>query len=199
MRSIRCWTGLRGIFASFFDRERENTIQTWFSSLLWLLAAREAFRCASADTPPRLKFSFRLLGAGFLLFSVDETAMIHERTGDVVYRLIQQAGLNLHLTSSIAPVVLSPLAVAAGIWGFLAFRACFTRSSGSACCMGLGVGAVFLGGFVLDGLTNLLPWGEKAWLWQTEIILEETLEMLGVIMIFSGLIKYQESPVAESR
>ena len=69
-----------------FDLDRESNVPTWASSSLLLLAAFELFAVSRTDLEHARRYRLRwvLLGVIFVLLSLDESARLHERLGDVL-------------------------------------------------------------------------------------------------------------------
>jgi hypothetical protein len=179
-------------FRFLFDMERETTLQTWFSSVLWIFAAFQAFECAKHEWNADFRKIWRLAGGGFAFLSLDEAAMIHERTGDIIYKVLIQAGFPLKLTTSIAPVVLSPFIFLAIGGAVILLRSPFRNSDAAPRLMMAGAVALVAGGIVLDATTNGLNHESLEWLWQVEVIFEEGLEMFGAILMITGLRAHRE-------
>ena len=175
----------------FFDMDRECTIQSWFSSMIWFFCAQKAFACSRMKASASSKPCWMLLTFFFGLCSLDEVAMFHERFGVAFYKLLrphvsEALSLHAHWVLALAPILL--------IGGFCVCRAfvrCFAGSPQVAKKVCFGFALVMMGAVVLEAV--MVRDGQPAGLMtQIEVVVEETLEMMGVILILSGLLTYLE-------
>ncbi|WP_293401732.1 hypothetical protein [Phenylobacterium sp.] len=173
------------VLFQLFDLDGENNIPTWYTSLLWAMAARMAWVAHRREPDLVIRRSWILLGSVFLLLSLDEAASLHERLlglagdtlqdamgleGSFYYGWVLLAGMLAMLVAALlVPFVLrirrdvaACLVVAAILFlsGSLGFE---TISS-----------AVNLGWIASIDRTGLT--------WTRLIILEELLEMTGPIL-----------------
>ena len=170
----------------------ETNIPTWFSSLLWALAAVAAFECSWMAPSQGERRIWKGTAAGLLLLSIDEVAIMHESFADALQRHFFPAGIFHHFRASVWPVLFAPLVVC-GIAGATATLWHLLKKSPRARARVLaGIAMVAVGGWLIEATLNFLNHGSLEWLWRVEIVLEESLEMFGVIVLLSGLLLHQE-------
>lgn len=170
----------------------EGNLVTWFSSLLWALAALAAYQCFQASAEPLERRLWRWMSAGMLVLSIDEVAMIHESFGHALSKHFLSPVVKETFRATVWPVVLGPLVLFTVIVFSVAIWYCVRESVPAGRRIFLGVLMMLLGGWFLETTTNFLNHGPLEWLWQVEIIAEESLEMFGVIVLFSGLLIHQK-------
>jgi len=86
--ALRVFTGhgrLLG-FGAMFDVVKESNIPTWFSSVLLLLCSLLLWIASRSEASPTARY-WRALAVIFLVMSMDETAMLHERIGGALQEL----------------------------------------------------------------------------------------------------------------
>ncbi len=175
----------------FFDMDRECTIQSWFSSMIWFFCAQKAFACSRMKASASSKPCWMLLTFFFGLCSLDEVAMFHERFGKAFYKF-----LHPHVSEALAlhahwVLALTPILLIGGFCVCRAFLRCFEKSPQVAQKVCFGFALVIVGAVVLEAL--MVHDGQTPDLMvQLEVVFEETMEMLGVITILSGVLAYQE-------
>lgn len=174
------------VLHALFDLDGEGNLPAWFSSFqlalislcLWFMV----FRHRRPDKPSRAFFV--LLASGFLLWSADETAQMHERlTGWIGLRYVDWLPyfLNEH-KALVALFGITLLVIARLLWPDVAvFWKAHRRISLIAIC---GFCIVFLGGAVLEtiGYKYFLN-GATPLLYQAEVCVEEFFEMFGASLI----------------
>jgi hypothetical protein len=174
------------VLHALVDLDGEGNLPAWFSSFqlalislcLWFMV----FRHRKPDRPS--KTFFALLASGFLLWSADETAQMHERlTGWIGLRYVDWLPyfLNEH-KALIALLIIMLLIIARLLWrDVAAFWQAYRRISLIAIC---GFCIVALGGAVLEtiGYKYFLN-GTTPLLYQAEVCLEEFFEMFGASLI----------------
>lgn len=170
------------ILHALVDLDGEGNLPTWFSSFqLALIALSLGFL---ALQPRRIGETSRrfwgLLAAGFLFWSLDETAMLHERvTALLGARYVDWLPGYLLKHWFLLVALLATLLLALRLlWSDLMklWRAA-RRECGLALC---GLLIAFLGGAGLETVGYKLFQGSvNPFLYQTEVCLEEFFEMLG--------------------
>lgn len=161
------------------DLGMESNLPTWFSSLLWAVAAGFAWVCGRCGGARRDRNTFRVLAVLLALFSMDEVAMVHERVGGVLARRLLPDLVAVFPHTS-WPLVLGPpvlavlVAVALYAWPVLC------RTPRAAGLLIGGLTCAVAGGMVLEFAINFLNHMDLEWLWQLEVVAEETLELTGV-------------------
>jgi hypothetical protein len=167
-------------FTLLFDMDRENTLQSWFSGFLLILCALYAWDAAETQNKQLEKYVWRSLAALFLFFSADEIAMLHERLSQTLNHL-------WHFQDSakvLWPVILSPLLVlllGSLIW---AGRRVLSLQNPAHQKMILGLG-IFV--FAAMGTEMFVHNAFYQAFGTVLVFMEETCEMLGVILVLSGL------------
>lgn len=178
-------------FERLFDPAQEANIPTWFSSTLWLAAAVTACQCLEFVRSDRERKVWLIAAAGFLIFSIDETAMIHENIGKILPHHFFPPEFHTTFRATSWPITTAPLLIGLVIWCLTIFRKVLRGSHHAAGLLGGGFFAVFAGGYGLEMTTNLLNHGTLQWLWNIEEIVEESLEMAGILMMISGLLVHR--------
>ena len=175
------------------DLDAEGNLPTWFSSFqlaliaisLWALGARmrESHR-------PSRRF-LRGCGGFFLLLSIDETAMMHERiTASLGSRYIDWVPVYLgnHVYGSIL-CVLTLIACLAAAYPHLCGLWRMSRRASLIAAAGCGV--YVTGAAVLETVGyRMLEAGVSLALYRVEVAAEEFLEMLGASMILYGVLLF---------
>ncbi len=178
-----------------FALGEEANIPTWFSSTLWAINALAAYRCSKLIQTKNIKFLWILIALGFLAFSIDETAMIHENVFEVMSRVLPhgfRAGLLARFKATNWPIFASPFLVLTLAWLVITFRRLLKGSHTAAKFLFLGFSTVVLGGYGLEMITNFLNHDELQWVWDIENVFEESMEMIGAIVILSGLLIHSQ-------
>ena len=166
------------------DVNREGTAFVWLTSAaLWTIALASLYAAAanrSTGSPRRAWAGWLVIAAGFALLSLDETAQLHERVGDKASELIRIPGLpDLYAWV----LVVAPIALLGALWmlkwlgSTLGFRSTTTRLSMAA--VGLWVIVP-----VLESLDPSLGGPRPL------IVLEESLEMVGIVLFLAGVLLY---------
>ena len=183
-----------------FNLGYEANIPTWFSSFYWAIAFVAAFRCAQLTNQKFEKKLWILIALGFLAFSIDETAQIHENIFRIIDLFFPKTIRNEIVTNfkrSDWPIIASPFLVATLIALSFTLKRLLKGSPRAATLLGLGFFMVILGGWGLEITINFLNHGTLQWVWEIENVFEESLEMLGAITIISGLFAHHN--VLQSR
>lgn len=156
-----------------FDVDEENNLPTWFSgglasiTALWLWVQAQSSRTEADRWAPH----WRLLAFGFLLISLDEIAGIHESINTVI-----------SITWAI-PFGILALVIGLSYFSFLWALPTHTRNT-----FVLG-GMLFVGGAI--GIEMIgAPMVEDAMPYNLLTIVEEGMEMFGVIVFLAGLLRF---------
>ncbi|WP_188970047.1 multidrug transporter [Deinococcus aerolatus] len=177
----------RDLFIGLFDLNNESNMPANFSALILLLSAVtlgviawSRRQNASADA-----FSWRALTFIFGFLALDEAAMLHERTADITRSVVKADGI-LHYAWVL------PYGILALIVG-LAFVRFLIQLPGGIRSRVIVAGAVYvmgaLGFELLEGLVVSTE-GTQNLLNQSLIVVEEGMEMLGVILFIGALLSY---------
>ncbi|WGU40493.1 MULTISPECIES: hypothetical protein [unclassified Phenylobacterium] len=176
-----------------FDLNGENNVPTWFTALVWAMAAGLAMvasrREFSSDSV--MRWSWFLLGGVFLLLSLDEVGSLHERllglAGDTIKRSF---GLADSFYYSWAPMGMLAVILVAGL--FIPFMLRIPR--GVAARLILAAGVFLSGSLAIETIGSSY---EAGWIASTEmfriswhrlIFVEEVLEMIGAILAVHALL-----------
>ncbi len=187
------------ILFRLFDLDGEKNIPTWYTSLLWAIAAGLALVAArrgfSQDAV--LRWSWTLLGCVFLLLSLDEVASLHERLLGLAGAAAQQAlGLADSFYYDWAAMGLILVVLVAAL--FVPFLLRIPRDVAARLIL---AGGVFLSGSL--AIETVGSSYEAGWISSTElfriswhrlIFLEELLEMIGAILAIHALLRWLASP-----
>jgi hypothetical protein len=191
---------------SLFDLNGEANVPAWFSTVLWLLAARAAWKVGDVELAPGAPLSgrdyWRLLAGVAVFLSLDESAAWHEKVG-LAITLWRDGSPGEFLDG--APMFawtiygLAFAAVAAAV--FAPFLLRLDHRTGALLVL---AGALFVGGSTL--LENAAPVFWDLGLYfpaRVEELFEETSEMLAVILLIFTLERRgricAETPVASPR
>lgn len=175
-------------FYRLMDTDGESNFPAWFSSFLLVLAAGLAYQCSLAAKDKQAeREGWQFLVFGLLYMSCDEVAMLHENIGLLIKKYLFQAE-NLKWFSG--EIILVPFAVF-----FIAVIAVklrnYLKGSRRAIRFLLAGALVYaFGAFVLDSVINFITTDIDSWLFKIESLLEESLEMFGVILVIKGLLEH---------
>lgn len=176
-----------------FDLNGENNVPTWFTALVWAMAAGLAMVASRREfsTDVVMRWSWLLLGGVFLLLSLDEVGSLHERLLGLAGENIQHAlGLADSFYYSWAPMGMLAVILVAGL--FVPFLLRIPR--------GVAARLILAGGVFLSGSLAIETIGssyEAGWIASTEmfriswhrlIFVEEVLEMIGAILAVHALL-----------
>ncbi|OGW86077.1 MAG: hypothetical protein A3A81_06175 [Omnitrophica bacterium RIFCSPLOWO2_01_FULL_45_10b] len=170
-----------------FGLDGESNIPTWFSSLLLASCAFVSFRCYEA-AEKRDRWIWFLATAGFLFLSCDEVAMLHETVGSIFKKKFVTSESVLANAPTIWPVAVSPL-IALGMLWFGVFIPKAMRNSKEALKLVMMGFALYLFATVgLELLEDFIQGDSLSWAREANTLFEESLEMIGAIMILKGLL-----------
>lgn len=169
-----------------FAADGDANVSTWVSSAALLLIAVVAFGIAPARRPDEGRW-WRVIGAGFVLLSIDETASLHEIAG-------QWTSENLFSLEALPEgflwviLVAPPAAVAAivmGVW--------LRRRLGAGSVSWRLVLAALTVWFLVPVIEAVTPSvGSPWWL----VVTEELLEGIGEALMLAALLEWRALPTA---
>ena len=168
------------------DFGSENTAPTWLSSVILAAVALTAYRSYSlackhgVASPNILLFTAFLL----LLMSCDEVAQGHEKLQIPGGYLVETLGFLGSETQHVPWLWIGgPIVIA--IFGVLAFRLrkVLRYVPGSYRLFVLGAVSIVTGGIFFESTLNWLTQQDPRWLWRTQIIFEEGLELAGSLLL----------------
>jgi hypothetical protein len=168
---------LNFLVIQLFDVDQENNLPSWYSGCLLLIASALLWFCARTKRSGGDPWSgtWYALAVGFLLLSVDEVAGIHESINSVIV-------ITWAIPGGAAALVIG--------LAFIPFLLHLPRRTALLFAL---AGALYLGGaaglevvgnsLVAQGLRDTLRYN----LWS---LLEESLELFGVILFVDTLLRY---------
>lgn len=169
----------------------ESNVATWFSSILLAIGGLSALQCA--DIARRLGQApwFYLLALLLFGMSCDEMAGLHET---IFVDLAKLAEITEFSFARHAPWVWIGGPVIAAVFLGIAWvmRAQMALVPGTMLFFGAGLAMIFLGGVVLESTINFLNFEELRLIWKIEVIVEETLEMIGSLVVVQALVKWRD-------
>lgn len=175
-------------FAPKFDMDEENTIPTYISSLNLLIAAGLLGMIAFVLKRRDGKFwkQWAILGFVFFFLSLDESASLHEGVSSRFNIMVGGLSGTTHYAWAILGSAL--------MLGFLVYfsRFIFSLPTGSrnlfilcgAIYLAGALGAEAFGGFIASQV------GKETILYQISVVVEESLEMLGIYLFIWTLFRY---------
>lgn len=176
---------VREEFIDFVNLTGEANLPTWYSALLWQLAALLAFSVAQKHRAAGLPHVAYWIGMVplFLFLSLDEAGKVHENVGDLIARRADLPDVfnytfawvlfGVGLVAAVGAVYLRLLLKLRPMLALLivASAAIFIFAS---------VGVESVSAAVWNGKLDKFPFGLT---WGRMVALEETSEMLGVILL----------------
>jgi hypothetical protein len=182
------WGVTRFIFLGFDDN-----ISAWYSSILLAISGLIAYECWVYASKNNIQGGLTLLFfAGLLFFmSADEVARVHEIIGGYVAQYFDISS-NDYAKHASWVWVGGPFVIAIFISFLFLLKKAFSLVSGSMFYLSLGFFLIILGGVILESTINFLNHEELQWIWDIEIILEESLEMIGTLFIAYALIVWRD-------
>lgn len=178
-----------------FHLNFESNVPTWFSSFVLILGALTAIRCARGSLAVEERRVWFVLAVTLLMLSLDEVAMLHETLGKAVARRILRIWPQSFLNpdSNTWPIGIGPFIIA-GLISLAAFVRSRTCASGETLkYLYLGAVLFLLGSMGFEWFANFMNRRTAEWLWQIEIVLEESFEMIGAITFLAGLFIHERS------
>ncbi len=171
------------LLRQLFDVDRENNLPTWYSAFLLLVATALLWLCARQRKAEGDRWSgqWLALAGGFLLMSLDEVAGVHETINSVI-----------EVTWAIPAALLVPVLGLAFVPFLLhlprrtAFR--FVLAGAIYLAGALGV-EIFGNSLSVQSLRDTLQYNLAT-------LVEEALEMLGVILFIHALLRYMRGSAA---
>ena len=169
----------------------EGNIPTWYSSLLLMVAAVFAFMCYQSLVRDKRESAFAWLVLPFFLtaLSCDETARIHEQVGKLLVSRVAPE-LAEHWKHSAWPLILGPFAILFVILLALNLRKHLLGNRQAATLLLSGTALFFASAILIESTINYLSHDRTQWLWDIEIIVEETGEMVGAWLAGLGLFRH---------
>lgn len=181
-----------------FDLDNENNIPSYFSASLLLVAALllSFISALKKSTHAVYGFQWALLSLGFLYLSIDEAASLHELLNRPMKSLLGRYAGGLFFFAWVIPAAIAVMAIGISYLKFFLHLPVTTR-------WGFGIAAgLFLGGAIgmeLVGGHYIELYGRRDPAYIISVIVEESLEMAGVIVFIHALLKYLAREHTETR
>ncbi len=171
---------------NFIDLNEEAALGAWYSAALWLLAAALAFALGlQSRQRGQPVWQWNGLAALFMFLSLDEGAALHEKIGNVLEDQLRLGGVFFWTWVLYGFVLVAAMAALFGkflltlprkaLWTFITAAAIFLTGA---------LGFEMYGAAVASGDSQFLP----GLGWSVSVLLEELLEMLGIIVAIVGLL-----------
>ena len=181
----------------FFDLGRDDSLPAWFSSMLWLACSVAAYRCSNLSRDAYEKKVWFWFAVGLLIFSIDETARIHENLSHLVERRFFDPAFAEKVRRTNWPIVAAPFIAAAFFWLFAFFKKVVRNHPRVWRGVSMGFLIVVLGGAGLEMTINWLQSDSLQWLFEMEVVAEESLEMLGCLLMLSAILEHVRTLIGE--
>ena len=177
-------------FERFFDLDREASIPTWFANLLLIISAILSFDCFRVSRSSEEKVVWLSFTVLFLFLSCDEVAMFHENIAEFLRHHIFKWESLERFGGTTWPLMVGPfVAIPFGVLGIGLFSV-LSQTPKARGYMGLGILIYFSGAIGAELLNLLLSYEPLIWIKKIEIVLEESFEMLGLVVVIKGLLTY---------
>ena len=170
-----------------FNLDREANLPTWMSSALLGLGAVAAYGCGRLSSVSQRRV-WHLTALALLLMSCDEVAVLHENLSTAIRHRLVNSPLLSRLGETAWPLVLGPLLLPALLWLGWRLAGALRDSPSARRLISLGAALFFIASVGLELLTSFMGHREWEWLWQTRLVAEEALEMVGSLVLLSGLL-----------
>lgn len=177
-----------------FDRlvhmDHEANLPTWFSSMLWAIAAVVAYQCSQLA---QVKFEKRLwavMAFILLILSIDEVAMMHEHIfGSMIGGVIRQyAG---HSDWIKWPIIASPFILIVVVWFGYGLRRCLGGSKRCAAYFIAGIIVLIAAACVAETAHYYIDESSLRLL-EFEVVIEEAGEMIATFLMICGLLAHRD-------
>ncbi|MDO5534314.1 MAG: hypothetical protein Q4F65_06660 [Propionibacteriaceae bacterium] len=176
-----------------FDVGQERNIPSWYASVLWCALAGAAF--AAAVVARRRRAGWVVFGGVAVAASIDEHSELHERLDQVGGPLAEALGIELWFTWVLPGVLIGAVIVAVLaplVWGLPKRARAYVIAGGVLFALGAVV-VEAISGQVLASFGGAVTWHYIA-----VTLVEETLEMIGVVVALAGvLILFEVHPDAD--
>jgi hypothetical protein len=177
------------------DMGSDTNMVAWFSSVLLALGGYTALQCVEKAKILSLKpWGFYLLSLFIFAMSCDEIARLHETIYGDLAKLSGIAGLSFAKHAAWVWVG-GPVIALTFVAIVLVVHKQLILVPGTLIRLAMGLGLMFLGGVVLETSINFLNQQELKLVWEIEIIVEESLEMIGSLVIVSALLRWRDTPL----
>lgn len=186
-------SGLRAL--NTFYMANEVSIPTWYNQAILLVASFLVFVIAVHKRHEKnSSFLYWLCLAGvFLYLSVDEGSQLHEQLGFVSYRFLRAIGFGGFSTTSYYLISLALLVLVVGLF-FVRF---WWRLPKTTKILFLVAAILYVGGAL--GVEAVGQFSERgSFSYSALVLLEETLEKMGIVVFIYALLDYIRSSKVKS-
>jgi hypothetical protein len=174
---------LQTSYVRLFNVDREANVPTWFSSVLLLLCGGLA-GTIGALTPGPGRGRWLLMACLFAAMSLDESAIIHEMMIKPTRALLSGSGYLYY--SWIIPGAIIVAVVVAYYWRFITTMPAHIRNRLMAAA-----GIYVLGALVVEATSGRIEDEHGlGFAYEMTALIEESLEMMGAVIIASGLLAH---------
>lgn len=187
------------VVTHFFHFGFDDNFTAWFSSMLFFAAGVVCLECYGLAVAQGLKRNWSLLAlcALLVLMSADEVAQIHETLGIKLKELwgMEDLWFMRHVDWPWLlgiPLMIVFATVGWSVWGLLG------RAPGSRKALAWGFGVILIGGVGLEISSTWMNHEEGQWIWDIEMVLEESLEMFGSLLFMHALMVWRNHELAQA-
>jgi hypothetical protein len=171
----------------------DDNFSAWYSSMLFVITGLISYSCFNVAKRENIRDGIWLLLFSVLLFalSADEISRFHEILGGY---LSDRMGVSEQKYAQHSNWVWVGGPIVIGVFVAFAWRLknLVLIVPKSMFLLVAGFVTIILGGVVLESTTNFLNHDELQWVWNIEVIFEETLEMVGTLLIAYALVLWKE-------
>jgi hypothetical protein len=188
---IPVYKGTREVPMMLTNFDRESNLPTLFSTAILAICGLLALAIAvgSREEGKAQYFSWVGMAAVFFFLSMDETALFHERATHAVRRVIETEKMGLSHAAWTIPYVTMALLVIAAYWRFFWRLPRTTKWQ-----FGSGVVLYLTGAVIMEFVSCIwMDATSRNAVFYLLATVEETLEMIGVIVIIHALACYLET------
>ena len=183
---------------ALFYLDNEQNIPTYYTMLLMIFAALLLAAIAVLNGKQREPYvsKWAILSIGFLSMAFDEIFQVHERLSILIRNLLGDGNLGIFFFSWVIPGLVLVLILGLFFLRFLLFLPMTTRRNF------LLAGTIYIGGAI--GLELVGGWyaeshGKENMTYSMIATIEESFEMVGLILFIRELLKYFEDKYKEVR
>lgn len=166
----------------------EGNISTWYSSMIFAVGAYLAYQCYLKAKSAKVihYYAFLLFSVLLVTMSCDEVAQMHEMFGAALGKHI----FGVDVEQGVGIAVSTAWAWGGGLVVIAVFAVCLMYVfkplvivPAAAKLLPLGLFCIIFGGIVLEASTNFISHEKYQWVFDLEVIVEETMEMIGAMLI----------------
>ena len=174
--------------SNLFNLDAEQTIPTWYSSMQWFCAGAmfASFAIPAWQRRMRGALCIAALAATCVVFSIDEIAEIHERLGFAADALMSGGTRNgtALWSTGLWPFLIGVPAIAAIAIVVRGTRHVFlARAPRALVLLIVGFIVMFSGALGVELISNFVSADKHSAAFLAQVVVEETMEMLGVTLI----------------